>query len=152
MDIVRELIWKKPKIYIGITVAYVALTVLLKWGIVPDTQILFYAAGAALGIFFLDAAELFFRLDPSPFHSVVFCGLFALVSLFVVTSSGSSVANGLVLSIYLQLILRQLGELRIAGSLSSWYQMVTIRGAESERVLFGVFVLLFILETVFFVR
>ena len=106
-----------------------------------------------VGVYFLDIAEVFFRLNPSPFRSVVFAAAFALVSLFIVTSSGSVLASGLVLSVYLTLILWQIGEWGIQGSVGSWYKMVEGPVAiQTQKLLLVGFIVVFLLNTFLFIR
>lgn len=153
METIRTLIRKKPVVYVVIIAVYTLLVGILKWGMRPDPGMIWFVVGSAVGLYFLDAAEVFFQLHPSPFHSVVFCGLFSLVSLFVVTSSGSTLAIGLVLSAYVQIIGRQIGEWQIAGSLSSWFRMTArIESLNTQRFMFVVFVLVFFLESIIFIQ
>ena len=96
---------------------------------------------------------MFFHLSPSPFRSIVFAAAFVVVSLFVVTSSGSMLASGLVLSLYLSLILWQVGEWHVRGNLNEWYRMITgpvpagCSGGE-----WCYFIVLFFVETYLFIR
>ena len=165
MEKVMEIIKKKPIMFLAVSVAYALGVGVLKWGVVwpPQSnvagtfdvppQAALYFVGALLGVYFLDGAEVFFALTPSPFRSVVFMAGFAVVSFFIVTSSGSFVGSGLVLSLYLSLILWQIGELQIAGNLNSWYRMVA--GPVSvnvQRWVLFVFVAFFVLETFLFIR
>jgi hypothetical protein len=101
----------------------------------------------------LDVAEVFFELTPSPFRSIVFVGAFLLVSLFVITSAGSSLASGLVLSLYLTLVFWQMGQWQIQKNLTDWYRMVA--GPVSVRTqqwILWVVVGMFIVETFLFIR
>lgn len=161
MEKVMEIIKKKPVLFLAVSVAYALVVGVLKWGIPSASlrvnawppQAFLYFIGAILGVYFLDGAEVFFNLKPSPFRSIVFAVGFTVVSLFIVTSSGSFVASGLVLSLYLSLILWQIGELQISGNLNSWYRMVA--GAVSLNIqqwILFVFMAFFILETFLFIR
>lgn len=153
MNNIVEIIRKKPFLFLLISLAYVIIVGLLKWRLRPPVDSLWFLGGGFLGVYFLDIAELFFNLTPSPFRSVIFLGLFSVVSFFVVTSAGSLIASGLVLSLYLCLILWQAGELKVAGNLNSWYQMVAVPvTAQIQRSIFWGFVALFFIETFFFVR
>ena len=156
-----EIIRKKPLLFLVVSVGYALGVGVLKWGIawppqsnvaVPP-QAFLYFGGAILGVYFLDAAEVFFALTPSPFRSVVFAAAFTIVSFFIVTSSGSFVGSGLVLSLYLSLILWQVGELQIAGNLNSWYRMVAGPvSASVQRWGVVLFIVLFFVETYLFIR
>ncbi len=106
-----------------------------------------------MGIYLLDIAEVFFHLVPSPFRSVVFAAAFVAMSFFVVTSSDSTLASGLVLSLYLTMILWQVGEWQIQGNVATWYRMIA--GAvsiQAQRWILIGFVVLFFVETFIFIR
>lgn len=151
MDKILEIIKKKPPMLLAITVLYLFLVGILKWGLQINLSIVSYAAGGIIGIFFLDTAEVFFKLTPSPFKSVVFAAGLALISFFVVTSTGSLLGIGLVLSIYLSLLLGQIAELQARNNLNSWFWMVKVPVRErTQKLLFGIFLLTFILETYIF--
>ena len=153
MDNVKELIRNKPRIFILISVIYLVALALGKWRIHPSGDTAWFLAGGVIGIYFLDGAELFFHLTPSPFRSVVFMALFTIVGLFVVTSSGSTLASGLVLSLYLQMILWHVGELRVTGNLTSWYRMMAVPVAlKTQQIILFLFSVLFLLETYFFIQ
>lgn len=152
MDKIKEIIIKKPPLFLVISLLYLGLIAFLRWGIPPPIEAIYYTVGALLGVFFLDIAEVFFNLSPSPFRSIVFAAGFAIVSFFVVSSSDSLLGKGLVLSLYLTLLLWQLGEWQLRGNLESWYRMIA--GSVSVQVqqwlLIG-FVVLFLVETYLFV-
>src|SRR3989344_2232475 len=153
MDKVNTLIRQKPRIFVYITAAYLLAVVLLKWLFHPSFDALWFVLGGAIGIYFLDGAELFFALNPSPFRSVVFQALFAVVAFFVVTSSTSTMGSGLVLSLFLQMVLWQVGQWNAFGNLDSWYRMVA--GSvepKTQRLILGVSGIVFLVETYIFVR
>ncbi len=169
MDKIKEIIRKKPIMFLVISLVYALGVGIIKWGIplmkfisggiggpgvqvwLPQTAL--YLAGAIIGVYFLDGAEVFFNLTPSPFRSVVFVGAFTVVSFFMVTSSGSFVGSGLVLSLYLSLILWQIGELQFAGNLNNWYRLVADPvSLKSQRWILFVFIAFFVLETFLFIR
>lgn len=152
MGKVLHIIRKKPLMLLATSLSYICLTGLLKWRLNPPIEAIWYIIGGLLGIYFLDFAEEFFHLTPSPFRTFIFAGLFAVVSLFIVTSSGSFVGSGLVLSLYLTMILRLVAEWRACGNLDSWCRMVagpvSIR---AQRWFFAAFFLVFVLATVLFI-
>lgn len=153
MEKVKEIIRKKPLLFLVVSIVYALGVGVLKWGIAWPPQAALYFGGAILGVYFLDAAEVFFALVPSPFRSIVFMASFAVVSFFIVTSSGSFVGSGLVLSLFLSLILWQVGEFQITGNLNNWYRMVA--GPVSlivQRWILLVFIIFFVLETFLFIR
>ncbi len=153
MNKIFEIIQKKPALFALVALIYLLFVGLLKWGLRPPTESIWFLLGGLLGIYFLDAAEHFFNLSPSPFRSIVFAALFVAVSVFVVTSSGSLLAIGLVLSMYLSIILWQIGEWQVAKNLNSWYRMVAMQvtTATQQRILI-VFLGLFIVLTFLFIR
>jgi len=153
METVKALIARKPRIYLYASLIYVLVIVLAKWILHPSLDALWFVIGGVLGVYFLDAAELFFALNPSPFRSIVFEALFAVVAFFVISSSSSAIGGGLVLSLFLQMVLWQAGEWRLVGNLSSWYRMVnaTVTIASQKSILM-VSIAVFILETILFIR
>jgi len=153
MEKVMEIIKKKPTLFLAVSIGYALGVGVIKWGIAWPPQAFLYFAGSLLGVYFLDAAEVFFALSPSPFRSIVFMAAFSVVSFFIVTSSGSFVGSGLVLSLFLSLILWQIGELQIAGNLNSWYRMVAGPVSLSmQRWILFVFIAFFVIETYLFIR
>lgn len=153
MDKVKELIRSKPRIFVYISLVYLLLVGLFKWLVHPSLDALWFFVGGAIGIYFLDAAELFFALNPSPFRSVVFAALFACVAFFVVTSSSGTLGSGLVLSLYLQMLLWQMGEWKINGNLNSWLHMIAGSVNEgTQRLILIVSGIIFVIETLIFIR
>lgn len=153
MHKIRELISQKPRVFVYASALYLVLIGLLKWVIHPSLDAVWFFVGGAIGIYFLDAAETFFVLHPSPFRSIVFGALFAAVSFFVVTSSTSTIGAGLVLSLYLQMLLWQVGEWRIAGNLNSWYHMISDPvPVPTQKTIFVVSIIIFLMETYVFIR
>gem|GEM_PF-558737 len=143
----------KPFFFFWISILYIVVLYLVKWNIHPTIQALFFGIGSFIGMYFLEAAERFFHLNPSPFRSVVFVVLFSAVSFFVITSSVSYVASGLVLSIFLTLVLWQYGELATVKSLNRWYLMLA--DPVSPRMQIGVLyiqLLFFVVQTVIFLK
>lgn len=153
MEKIRALIARKPLFFIVASLAYLILVALLKWRLRPVLPALWFGIGGILGVYFLDVAEIVFNVNPSPFRSIIFQALFILVGIFVITSSGSALAAGLVLSIYLTLLLWQLGQWRLQGNLSSWYAMVAAPvPVNIQRWGLVIVVILFLLNTWLFIR
>jgi len=152
LEKVKEIIRRKPLFFLFLSIGYLVVVAFLKWTIHPTVGTALFLVGGLLGVYFLDVAEVFFHLNPSPFRTIVFVAAFALVSLFVVTSSGSMITSGLVLSIFLTLVLWQVGQWQIQHMLTDWYRMVN--GVVSPQVqvwiLYGTIVL-FAIETLLFV-
>jgi hypothetical protein len=153
MKKIKDIILRKPLLFLLLSLGYLAIVGFFKWNTHPEAGTALFAAGGITGVYFLDIAEVFFNLAPSPFRSVVFAALFALVGLFIVTSSGSMFAGGLVLSLYLTLILWQIGEWEIQKNLTSWYRMISgpVNTQIQIWILLG-FIGLFIVETLLFIH
>ncbi len=155
MDVekIKAIIRRKPAFFLFVSLIYLVIAAFFKWNIHPQWATAWFMLGGVLGVYFLDIAEVFFALTPSPFRSIVFLGAFVPVSMFVVTSSGSPLATGLVLSLYLTLVLWQVGQWQIQKNLDDWYRMVA--GPVSPKtqlwVLIG-FMFVFLVETFLFVR
>ena len=153
MDKVKEILKRKPRTFLIISVVYLLLVVLIKWWIHPTLSTLFFLAGGALGLYFLDIAEVVFSVHPSPFRTIVFVTLFAVVSLFVITSSGSMLAIGLVLSIFLTILLWQVGEWALVKNLNTWYRMLADPVLPSvQRIILYISGIVFLIETIIFIQ
>jgi len=153
MDKVKVIIHQKSRVYVYVTLAYLLSVGLFKWVVHPSLDALWFFLGGAIGIYFLDTAEVFFALFPSPFRSVVFSVLFAIVAFFVVTSSSGTIGSGLVLSVYLQMILWQIGEWKLTGQTNSWYRMVSDPvSVSSQKSIFIGFGIVFLILSYLFVR
>lgn len=153
MNRILAVIQKKSATEAFITLMYFVVVGFLKWQLSPSFPTLLFFTGGMVGMYLLDSAEEFFHLTPSPFRSIVFVVGFVLVSFFVVTSTGSMVGAGLVLSLSLTLMLWQTAEWRVAGNLNRWYVMIA--GPVSynvQRWIFIGFILLFLVETFLFLR
>lgn len=153
MDKIRLIIERKPLSFVITTLVYLLLLVFLKWQFRPQLSSLGFLLGGIIGIYFLDASEEFFHLTPSPFHTVFFQAIFAVVALFVVTSSGSYLAMGLVLSLFLTLVLRMVGEWHATGSIASWLWPTTtnIKHSSERWIAIGLSIA-FLLESIMFIR
>lgn len=153
MENIKAIIRQKPRIFIYVTLVYFLSVDIIKWVTQPSLEAIWFFLGGAIGLFFLDAAEVFFALQPSPFRSVVFGALFAVVAFFVVTSSTGTIGSGLVLSIFLQMLLWQIGEWRMKGNTDSWYRMVAgIVPVSTQRSILIISAVLFFVETFIFIR
>ncbi|MBI2405172.1 hypothetical protein HYV22_03270 [Candidatus Gottesmanbacteria bacterium] len=153
MKNIIHIIQKKSSREALISLIYFLIVGFLKWRLSPSFPTLLFFTGGMVGMYLLDSAEEFFHLTPSPFRSIVFVIGFALVSFFVVTSTGSMVGVGLVLSLSLTLILWQVSEWRAASNLNRWYVMIA--GPVSynvQRWILIAFILLFLVETFLFLR
>ena len=153
MDKVKEILQKKSSTFLIASIIYLLLIAIFKWWIHPTISTLIFLAGGVFGLYFLDVAEVVFAVHPSPFRTMVFVVLFAIVSLFVITSSGSMIAIGLVLSIFLTILLWQIGEWTITKNLNSWYRMLADPVSPSaQRIILYISVIVFLVETIIFIR
>lgn len=151
MDKILAIIKRKPPLFLFLSIGYLIIVGLLKWHISPPIGALWFILGGAIGVYLLDGAEVFFALSPSPFRSIVFAGAFMILSLFVLTSSGSLLAQGLVFSLYLTLILWQVGQWQYSGNLDDWYKMIAAPVTVTiERWSLIAFTFIFLVETVLF--
>lgn len=153
MKKVIAIIQGKPPLFVIAGLIYLLAVGFFRWQMTPSLDTLYFLGGGFLGIYFLDIAEAFFHLAPSPFKSIVFVGLYTAISFFVVTSSSSFVARGLVLTVYLMLLLLQISEWRKTGNLVSWYEMVAgVVSVSTQELLLAVFGVIFFVETYLFIR
>lgn len=149
----KQIISRKPLFFLFVSLGYLVGIGLLKWFIHPSLDTLWFIIGGVIGVYLLDAAEVFVATTPSPFRSIVFAGAFVILSLFIVTSANAMLADGLVLTLYLTMLLWQIGEWQITGNLNAWYRM--IEGQVSiPRQKWGmiIFAVLFVVETLLFLR
>lgn len=153
MNDIAAIIRGKPAIFLAVNILYVVITGIIRWRTGPTLNALWYLAGGITGVYFLDVAEAVFAVRPSPFRSIVFFTLFAAVAFFIVTSSGSFLAIGLVLSLFLTMLLWQYGEWQARGSLHPWYSMVKgpVPVTVQKNMLIG-FAAFFLMLTFLFVR
>ena len=153
MNKITAIISRKPLLFLFISLAYLILVGFFKWFIHPPLGAVWFILGGVIGVYLLDATEVFVAITPSPFRSIVFAGAFVVLSLFVVTSANSMLADGLVLTLFLSMLLWQLGQWQITGNLNAWYRMV--EGPVSvSRQKWGmiIFAALFVVETLLFLR
>jgi len=143
----------KPAFFFWLTLSYIVFVYLVVWNIHPVGNAALFIGGSLIGMYFLEAAERFFHLDPSPFRSIVFVVLFSAVSFFVITSSVSYVASGLVLTIFLTLMLWQFGELATIKNLNRWYLMLADPvKTRTQIIILYTQLVFFILQTIIFLR
>lgn len=124
MEKLKQIIKSKPRWIVLLIFVYILVLGVLKWRLTPDLSTVYYILGGLVGVYFMDMADLVFDVKPSPFKSIVFIVLFGIVSFFVVTSSGSMFATGLVLSLYFTLLFIQAQEWQEFRNLNTWYALV----------------------------
>ncbi len=153
MNKLIQIIQKKSSGIVVLSLVYFLLIGFAKWRFAPSIPTLLFFTGAVIGMYLLNIAEEFFHLSPSPFRSIVFMAGFVLVSLFMVTSTGSLLGTGLVLSVYLTLLFWQLAEWKEKGNLNRWYSMIAgSLSYDMQRLVLGGCIVLFVVETVLFLR
>lgn len=151
-NIVRLLL-QKPSALIVASLVYILVVSLLHSGFRIEIGTFLFILGGLFGMYVLDAAELFFHLVPSPFRTIFFSGLVTIVSFFIITSSGSLFATGIVLLLVLHLLLLQLGEWKIAGNINSWFRIIAVCPQVPIQLrIIGVELVLFISLTILFIR
>jgi len=153
MEKLQIILKRKPLLFLIGSLFYVIIVYLFKWNIHPSWNALWFMSGSIIGLYLLEAAEDFFHLEPSPFRSIVFVTLLTIVSFFVVTSSGSYLASGVVLMLCLTLFFLQLGEWVTVKNLHRWYTMLA--DPIPTKVQFGLLIIFgvcFFIETVLFIR
>jgi hypothetical protein len=149
----RMIVENKPIFFQAVTLGYLLIMTLLKWQIRLTLTTAYFVVGGIIGLYLIDIAEAFVELRPSPFRTWLFCYGFIIVSLFVVTSSGSYLASGLVLSMFITLIIWMGGQLHLTANTDSWYQMLKSPAPRrNQGIQYGVFILIFLLETFLFLR
>jgi len=153
MDKIKAILKAKPRWIVLLIFSYILILGVLRWRLSPDLSTVFYLLGGLAGVYFMDFADLVFDIHPSPFRSIVFILFFGVVSFFIVTSSGSMFATGLVLSLYFTLFLLQAEEWQEFKNLNSWYTLV--KEAPSVKmqqwIVLGT-ALLLVIETLIFIR
>ena len=153
MDKLKAVIQTKPSWIVFLIFTYIVILGVLKWRTTSDVTTVYYLVGGLIGVYFMDIAALLFDVSPSPFKSIIFVILFGAVSFFVVTSSGSMFARGMVLSVYLSLLLSQAEDWQEYHNLDSWYVLLknppTLR--IQQLIVMGT-ALLLILETLIFIQ
>jgi hypothetical protein len=153
MDRLIQIIRKKPFLHVLAPCIFLVCAGFFKWTIHPTWMTLFFALGGIMGIYFLDFAEEFANINPSPFRSILFFGGLGVVMLFIVTSSGSAFTSGLVFSVYLTLLLWFIRDFMKDGDTNRWFtQLADPVGTTAKKPILGVLIALFVLASVLFVR
>lgn len=142
MEMLQQIIRRKPSIFLLTSFCYLIAVGLLTWRLAPTLDTIWYGIGGMIGIYLLDVAEVFFAVSPSPFRSILFFFLYTIVSFFVISSSDSAFAGGLVLVLYVQMILWHVGEMLVRGPTFPISQRWILVG----------FSVVFVIQTYFFIR
>lgn len=125
---------KKKERELIITGVYLLIIVLLHWRLKISFDIVYFVAGGIIGVYFLDLADMVFKINPSPYRNVFFQAAFIIMTLFVITSSGSLFGAGLVFSIYLSMIMSQWLEIKKSGRIDGWFALVKTPIASSSQI------------------
>lgn len=141
---------KKQYLPLLITVFYLIFLIIFHWGFKVKPEILLFLAGGILGVYFLDLADVLFKISPSPFKNVLFQAIFVPFSLFVLTSSGSLFGAGLVLSISLGMLFSQWQEFALSGNINNWFSLIKKKFSPANQQVYfvamlGIFVVLSLL-------
>ena len=133
------------------TTLYIFAMVFLKWGLEFDVNIILFSGGAMVGLILLDVFDVLFpEITISP-RTIIGEVVFIVLSLFVITSSGSIVGSGVVLSLFLRILIEQVGEFITTKGISSWFTRAHLDPSPSiEQVVLWGGVVLFIIETYIF--
>lgn len=143
---------KKQYLPLLITVFYLIFLIIFHWGFKVKPEILLFLAGGILGVYFLDLADVLFKISPSPFKNVLFQAIFVPFSLFVLTSSGSLFGTGLVLLIFGNMLLSQWQEFAKNGNIGSWFWIVKKEfDISTQQLYFAVMVGIFVLLSLLFI-
>lgn len=102
---------------------YFSATALLHFRFKIDIQWLLYLTGAIIGLHLLEYVDYLVKQSPSPFRTVHAYIAVSIVTLFVLTSSRTSLGAGVVLflNLYFYLSVRQ--EFLEKGTLVSWFRL-----------------------------
>lgn len=141
-----------------ISLFYVFGTILFHWLLKFDWRVVFYVIGAFIGLHLFELTEQFVLAKSpvtpeqpvvSPLRSSSVQLLLAVVSVFVLSSTGSSIGAGLVLLMNLRLLDLQYTQFQKTGQLASWLPETTPHITQ-KRYLYAM-ATLFVIETVLFI-
>jgi hypothetical protein len=142
----------------AISFFYVLATMLFHWLLTFDWGVLFYILGAAIGLHLFELTEQFILAKnpatpqqpvASPLRRNSVQLLLVVVSIFVLSSTGSTIGAGLVLLMNLRLLDLQYTQFQKTGALSGWFPEGTPKTTQTW-YLYGM-AMLFIVETLLFV-
>lgn len=141
------------KDWLLISTFYIIFTSLLRFKFSFPFNLFLFWGGGLFGIYFLEIFEKTLKITPSPFKNVLFEGVFALFSFFVISSTNSFFGAGLVLILFLNLLFEKWQSFRKKGEILSWFWPARVKPKSSgQKVYFWLMVLIFFLETLLFVK
>lgn len=154
MEKIKRIILNKKAEEVLLTAVYTAAIVLVKWGIKPSWDMLWFVIGATIGLFLFEIGEELFKITPSPFRSILFYAGFLAVAVFVVTSSGNPIVTGLILAMYIDMADILIREWHQNGKLDqSWFNQLNLEiSAVNQRNLIYLYLGVFVFLTFQFIR
>lgn len=153
MDRIKNIVLSKSRNIIGYTLIYIIFIYIARWRLTFNFDGLLILAGAVVGIFILDIAEDVVRTNPSPFRSVLFYAAFLPVCLFIVSSSNSAAAAGLVLALHITMIANIRKDLATDGQINKYFTYLKVDlTPQNQKNLIVLFALFLAVETLIFVR
>lgn len=102
-------------------IVYAVVMVFLKWGTELTFDAVFLVVGILIGLVLLDVVDSLFPSAKPLLHSVVGAVIIGIAGFFVVTSSGSILGSGVVLSLLLRVLSEQITEYMATGQIMSWF-------------------------------
>ena len=133
---------KYPPLISGVAaVIYAVGMIFLKWGgIVSDA--VFLIIGIFVGLVLLDVVDMLFPSARPLLHGMVGVVTISIASFFVVTSSGSIMGSGVVLSLLLRVVSEQIHEYVATGQIMSWFTSQQSVGLQQGAMVTSVFIFL----------
>lgn len=117
----------KPPLLVILPLVYGVALLFGRWGLAPTIASLLFLFGIIAGIFAIDICETVMDVSPpSPFRSMAFWLALSVVSIFVITSNGSVLGAGMVLSLQFMMLLLHVGEWNVRGHVAGWYQLLMV--------------------------
>jgi hypothetical protein len=144
---------KKPPVIVISCVLYIIIIAVLKSKFNLSIAPLLFVLGGLIGIYLVDIAEAFVKVEPSPFKTPLFDYAFIVLSFFVISSTGSTLASGIVISIFINIIFNHL-QTGNSNQLADMSVKPTFGPLprDGSKNFFALLVLIFFIETAFLVR
>lgn len=117
-------VMQKPPLQVILPIMLFFVLILAKWQLSFPFAALWFFLGGVLGIYLIDIAEELFKLQPSPFRSLLFVVSLFILSFYIVTSTPEFLARGLSFSVYLSLFLLYATDWNEHHSTHSWFRML----------------------------
>jgi hypothetical protein len=146
----RLLPWQAYILALGFFLA----TVVLHWRLQISVGILWYALGALIGLHVFDILEKWVVAGsgrPSPLRNVAVQIIISVLSIFILTSTGSWIGSGVVLFLNLRLLLLQQEQFNQTGTLTPWFSNSMTANKSRDTNYLGLLTIVLIIETVIFI-